>query len=91
MVEFARGVWLLFGAVLTLVIAWAAIDAAIRPQGAYDVIGHKKLYWVLGLTVAAVLFWGLPFLGLLGIVAAIVYLVEYRPKLRDISRGRGGW
>ncbi|MDQ1680162.1 MAG: hypothetical protein QOI42_1021 [Frankiaceae bacterium] len=91
MIAFARGVGLLVAVLLTLVIAWAAVDAAIRPQGAYDAIGHKKVYWVGGLALAAVLFWGVRLFGLLGIVAAIVYLVEYRPKLRDISRGRGGW
>ncbi|MCU1676755.1 MAG: hypothetical protein JWM93_1513 [Frankiales bacterium] len=91
---FTRGIGLPVGIALTIVMIWAAVDAALRPARAYDAIGHKKVYWVAGLGVTALAFW-LPLLGLfalVGAVAAIVYLVEYRPKLRDISRRpSGGW
>jgi hypothetical protein len=91
MIAFASGVGLLVGVAMTVLIVWAAIDATIRPAAAYGVIGHRKEFWVGGLALSALLFWVVRFIGFVAIVAAIVYLVEYRPKLREIARGRGGW
>lgn len=87
---FAGTVWNVVWLVLLVVGVWALIDAAIRPTGAYLTLGHKKAYWVAGLAAGIVLS-KVPLVGLLGTVASIVYLVEYRPKLRSISRGSGSW
>ncbi|MDQ1703588.1 MAG: hypothetical protein QOF57_2840 [Frankiaceae bacterium] len=90
MIMFARGLGLIVSLAFWLTILWATLDAAIRPQGAYEALGHKKVYWVVGLALGLLIMWT-PLIGLLAIVAAIVYLVEYRPKLRQIARGSGGW
>jgi predicted lipid-binding transport protein (Tim44 family) len=96
MIRFSQGLGLLVSIAFSLTILWAVIDAAIRPQRAFEAIGHKKGYWVGGLAggLAVGLFAvRIPLVGILAIVAAIVYLVEYRPKLREIGRGNrgGGW
>jgi hypothetical protein len=89
-ISFAQGIFKLVFIVLDLVIVWAAIDAAVRPAAAYGVIGHKKAYWVAGLALGVFVAWA-PFIGLMVVVAAIVYLVEYKPKLQQISRGSRDW
>jgi hypothetical protein len=72
---------------------WALVDACIRPQAAYVAAGKlTKIAWVAILAVAVLL--GGPdvftILGLLGTVAAIVYLVDVRPAVRELRRG-GPW
>ena len=83
--------WVLFG--LKLV---ALADALLRPKAVF--LAADKLTkpgWVLILVVFTLsqIFQGwLSFFGLIGIVAAAVYLVDARPALRAASgRGRGGW
>jgi hypothetical protein len=75
-------------AVLFGVKLFAAIDAAVRPQSAYRVSDKQsKAFWVVILVVAVLAFgWGL--LGLAGLIAAIVYLVDVRPRLREVRAGR---
>jgi hypothetical protein len=73
------------------------VDAAIRPSRAYEAAGKlTKVAWLLILGIAAVydLKWG-SFTGILTIVgaaAAIIYMVDVRPALRQIpgSRNRRG-
>ena len=72
---------------------WALVDAITRPQAAYVAAGKlTKLAWVAILAVAVLL--GatdvLGLFGLLGTVAAIVYLVDVRPAVRELRRG-GPW
>ena len=72
---------------------WALVDACTRPKQAYEVAGKlSKVAWVAILAVA-VLFGGtsvLGLFGLLGLVAAIVYLVDVRPAVRELRPG-GPW
>ncbi|GAB3822590.1 DUF2516 family protein [Kribbella italica] len=83
--------WVLLG--LKLV---ALLDAAFRPRQVF--VAADKLTkpgWVLILATFSLcqIFQGgwLSFFGLIGIVAAGVYLVDARPALRAASgRGRGG-
>ena len=71
--------------------AVAFIDALTHPKEAY-VAGDKltKQAWciILGLAVVAhMLIWSpLSLFNLVGIVAAIVYLVDVRPTLRSLTR-----
>ena len=71
--------------------AVAFIDALTQPKEAY-VAGDKltKQAWciILGLAVVAhMLIWDpLSLFNLVGIVAAIVYLVDVRPTLRSLTR-----
>ncbi|MFI5712745.1 DUF2516 family protein [Kribbella sp. NPDC051620] len=84
--------WIVLG--LKLV---ALVDAAFRPRAVF--VAADKLTkpgWVLILSAFTLsqIFQGgwLSFFGLIGIVAAGVYLVDARPALRAASgRGRGGW
>ncbi len=79
--------------VLLGVKVWALIDALTRPGPAYVAAGKMtKQAWllILGLTVVTSLLWGSP-LGLfsiVGTVAAFVYLLDARPALASLGRGR---
>ena len=83
------GVFLIISLVILALKLWALIDALIQPERAYIAASKgKKVYWVVGLALA-VLFAGVGFLGLAGLVAAIVYLVDVRPALRQTRGGYG--
>ena len=72
---------------------WAFVDALTRPAAAY--VAAEKLTkpaWllILGLTVVSSLLWSSP-LGLfsiVGTVAAFVYLLDAKPALASVTRGR---
>ena len=76
-----------------LIKLWALVDAATRPGPAYVAAGKlTKPVWI-AILAAAVLLGGLDVLGifgLLGLVAAIVYLVDVRPAVREMRPG-GPW
>jgi len=93
--------WIVYLA-LTLVVfgtqLFALVDAIRRPAGAFTAEGKlTKPIWLVILAVAAALgFLSLPiggpnlgFLGLVAVVAAIVYLVDVRPRLQPYGNGRG--
>jgi hypothetical protein len=65
---------------------FALVDALVRPANGFPAVGKlTKPIWATILAVA-VLFTGfLSFLGLLGIVATLVYLLDVRPALRRIT------
>lgn len=72
------------------------IDAAFRREDAYRAVDKQtKPFWliVLGLAVAVSIF-SVPGLGqmlsLIGLVAAIVYMVDVRPRIRAIAPQRRG-
>ncbi len=72
---------------------WALVDASTRPAPAFVATGKlTKVAWVAILAAALLLGWddfsGL--FGLLGTVAAIVYLVDVRPAVRELRQG-GPW
>ena len=72
---------------------WAFVDALVRPAAGYVAAGKlTKPGWaaITGLS-AAVVFWFTPmsFLGLPAVIAAIVYLVDVRPALRELGNGAG--
>ncbi len=72
---------------------WALVDACTRPTPAYVAAGKlTKVAWV-AILAAAVLLGGADvfgIFGLLGTIAAIVYLVDVRPAVRELRRG-GPW
>jgi hypothetical protein len=72
---------------------WALADAISRPGPAYDAADKlSKPIW-LAILIAAVLLGGtnvLGIFGLVGLIAAIVYLVDVRPAVREIRPG-GPW
>jgi hypothetical protein len=84
---------LALGLVALAVKVWAVADAVSRPGPAYEAAGKlKKPIWV-AILVAALLLSPADVLGLFGIaglVAAIVYLVDVRPAVREVRPG-GPW
>ena len=78
-----------------VVETWAFIDAIIRPTQAYTAAGKQtKPIWMIILGVAFVLglysaaYGGVTgFLSVAAFVAAAVYLVDVRPKVRGIRSG----
>jgi hypothetical protein len=76
---------------------WALADAAIRPAEAFPAADKQtKVFWLVLLGVAVVLdlvFGGglLSIFGIIGTIAAAVYLVGVRPAVKEASgRGRRG-
>ncbi len=80
-----------------IVEAWAFVDAIIRPQQAYTAAGKQtKPIWLIILGVAFVLglyaavYGGVTsILSVAAFVAAAIYLVDVRPKVREFRSGRG--
>jgi len=73
-----------------VVQAWAFIDAVShRPESYVAADKMTKPTWliILGVALAAhMLIWSpMSFLNLIGVVAAIVYVVDVRPALRALS------
>ena len=74
---------------------WALVDAAVRRSDAFPAADRQtKPVWlaILGVGLACqilfpALFGPIAMLGLAGIVAAIVYLVDVRRRVIEISRG----
>lgn len=82
--------WVSWG--LLLFSLFAFIDAAIRREDAYRAANKQsKPFWLifLGIAVAVNFFMGIfDFLPIIGLIATIVYIVDVRPALRQISGGR---
>ncbi|MET9549527.1 MULTISPECIES: DUF2516 family protein [unclassified Streptomyces] len=89
---FANFMWLLSLA-LILFSGFALIDAAVRREDAYRAADKKtKPFWliILGLAfVVNLIFNILSFLPILGLIATIVYMVDVRPAIRQITGGGG--
>lgn len=86
-----RGAILLIWFAIFVVKLWAFIDALTRPAPAYEATGKQtKVFWCVLLCVA--LFVSYSLFALAGLIAAIVYLVDVRPAVREVGRGgQGGW
>ena len=73
-----------------LVEAFAFVDAVSRPAEAYlaaDKMNKQAWLIILGLALLVqVLLAGSTFLSLLGLVAALVYVLDARPALRQMTR-----
>jgi hypothetical protein len=84
--------WLFLGILLLKV--FCLFDAAFRREDAYRAADKKKSFWLILLGVAVVVDVLPTGLGLMlmlaGLVAAIVYLVDVRPALKEVAGGRGG-
>lgn len=86
---------LIFLAMLVLAVV-ALVMAAVAREDAYRAADKQnKMFWliILGITVAVNLLVPIIFLQIAGLVATIVFFVDVRPALRQVSgggRGRGG-
>jgi len=83
---------MLIASLATFVVqAWAFVDAVSHRPEAYlaaDKLTKPTWLIILGIALAAhMLIWSpISFLNLIGIVAALVYVVDVRPALRALSR-----
>ncbi|MYT72280.1 DUF2516 family protein [Streptomyces sp. cg28] len=72
---------------------FALIDAAIRREDAFRAADKKtKPFWLIILALAFVVNWIfgiLSFLPIIGLIATIVYMVDVRPAVRQVSGGGG--
>jgi cobalamin synthase len=88
-------VFYLVNRAILAVTVWALVDAAIRPETAFRYVARgSKALWVAGLAIGTLLvFLGASVLSLFGLailIGAIFYLVDMRPKLREVRGGRSG-
>ncbi|WP_328318254.1 DUF2516 family protein [Streptomyces sp. NBC_00388] len=78
---------------LILFSGFAVVDAAIRREDAYRAASKQtKPFWLIILAIAFVVNWLfsiLSFLPVIGLVATIVYMVDVRPAVRQVSGGGG--
>jgi predicted PurR-regulated permease PerM len=76
------------------VALWALIDCVLRPPAAFVAAGKlTKPMWLAISALALLFLWlsgPLSFLGIPAIIAAIVYLVDVRPAVREVQGG-GRW
>ncbi|MEG3614616.1 MULTISPECIES: DUF2516 family protein [Isoptericola] len=94
-------VFVILAVVIFVIEVFALVDAVRRPAHAYTAEGKlSKPIWLIILGVATALgFLALPtsggaisslgFLSIVAVVAAIVYLVDVRPRLKPYGTGRG--
>lgn len=89
---------LVLGLFFAGVKVWAFIDALRRPVNGFPAVGRlNKMFWLIVLGVAAITgigFWFINPIGLIGIaglVAALVYLFDVRPRLIEITGGGQRW
>jgi hypothetical protein len=84
--------WVSWG--LLLFSLFAFVDAAFRREDAYRAADKQnKAFWliILGIAAAVNFFMGIfQFLPIIGLIATIVYVVDVRPALRQVSGG-GRW
>lgn len=85
---------LLWWAMLALLAfgIFAFVDAALRREDAFRATDKQtKPFWliILGLNLAVNLLLPMFFLQIIGLIAVIVYMVDVRPALKEIT-GRGG-
>lgn len=94
--DYLNPFWWLAVAILGFKL-FALLDAATRPDDAYRAADKKtKGFWlaVLGIAFGLDMLFGAnflySFLTLGGLVAAIVYMVDVRPAIRELTDRRGG-
>jgi hypothetical protein len=79
------GAFFVISIVLFVIKLWALVDACLRPESAYAATGKQsKVFWIVILVIALVLPFG--FLAIIGLVAALVYLLDVRPAVRGLGR-----
>ncbi|WP_411101605.1 DUF2516 family protein [Streptomyces sp. cmx-4-9] len=93
---FDRGVVPLIGLAMLALAFVAFVLALVAREDAYRAAGKQtKTFWlvILGITVLVDFFLGMLFLQIAGLVATIVFFVDVRPALKQVSGGgrrRGG-
>jgi hypothetical protein len=82
-----HGAFLVIFFAIVLIKVFALADAAFRPAPAFPATGKQtKPFWIAVLALA-VLTTLLGFLSIVGLVAALVYILDVRPAVREVPRG----
>lgn len=68
-----------FVAVLVIVGVWAAVDAARRPQSAWQAVGARKWLWVIGMLVGTYF--------VVGLIFVLLYVGGVRKDLKAVQSG----
>ncbi|WP_328838399.1 DUF2516 family protein [Streptomyces europaeiscabiei] len=80
--------------VLMALAAFGLFDAAFRREDAFRAADKQtKVFWLVILGIALIvsyLFSILSFLPIIGVIASIVYVVDVRPAVKQVSGGGGG-
>jgi hypothetical protein len=92
-----EGLVAILGLVTLLLKAFCLIDAATRRAEAFTAAGKQtKLFWLIILGIAAL--WNLivdlnpiGLVNIIGIIAALVYFLDVRPAVREVSGGGRGF
>ncbi len=76
--------------------AWAFVHCALQRPDAFGAVGTlSKGLWlgIIGgtLLLSMIFFAIVPLFTLIAITAALVYLLDVRPAIRDITNGGGSW
>ncbi|MFE3740529.1 DUF2516 family protein [Streptomyces sp. NPDC059096] len=89
---FGSVLWLLNMAMLVLAVVALFFSATTREDAYRAADKQTKKFWliILGVTVAVNLFVPMLFLQIAGLVATIVFMVDVRPAVQQISGGGGG-
>lgn len=90
---FNEGVLPLLGYAMLALAVVAFVLALTAREDAYRAAGKQtKTFWmvILGITVVVDFFLGMLFLQIAGLVASIVFFVDVRPALKQVSGGGGG-
>ncbi|MFC9930207.1 DUF2516 family protein [Streptomyces sp. NPDC127190] len=81
--------------ILMALAAFGLADAAFRREDAFRAADKQnKVFWLIILGIALIvsyLFSILSILPIAGVVASIVYIVDVRPALKQVSGGGRGW
>ncbi|MFG3588165.1 DUF2516 family protein [Streptomyces sp. NPDC047990] len=82
---------LIFLAILVLAVVALGMAAIAREDAYRAADKQSKMFWliILGVTVAVNLLVPMIFLQIAGLVATIVFFVDVRPALRQVSGGGG--
>lgn len=71
---------------------YALVDAVRRPTAAFPAVERQsKTAWLIFLAIAAgviFVFGAVHFLGIIGVIVTMFYLVDVRPKVREITGSR---
>ncbi|MGW1889853.1 DUF2516 family protein [Streptomyces sp. NPDC002004] len=89
MTAFGGFMWLLYTAMLVMAVV-ALVMAAVAREDAYRAADKQnKVFWliILGIAVAVNLVVPMLFLQIAGLIATIVFFVDVRPALRQVSGG----
>ncbi|MBA2807212.1 DUF2516 family protein [Streptomyces sp. KM273126] len=92
MTAFGGFMSLLYLAMLLLAVAALVLAAMARDDAYRAADKQNKMFWliILGVTVAVNLLVPMLFLQIAGLIATIVFFVDVRPAIQQVSGGGGG-